>query len=53
MIYKIKKQNIYFPSILKEISDCPNSLYVLGNLLNLRKRCIAIVGARNCTEKGK
>ena len=53
MIYKIKENSLYYPKLLKEISDNPKSIYVLGNILNLRKKCIAIVGTRKCTDKGK
>ena len=53
MIYKIKENSLYYPKLLKEISDKPKNIYVLGNILNLRKECIAIVGTRKCTNKGK
>ena len=53
IVNKIKKESNDFPSLLKEINDVPKELYVLGNVNNLRKKCITIVGSRDCTEKGK
>ena len=53
LIYKVNKNSNYYPSLLKEINKVPENLYILGNINNLRKKCITIVGTRNCTEKGK
>lgn len=41
-----------YPQNLINIYDCPKKLYVMGNIENLRRRCIAIVGTRNCTSNG-
>ncbi len=53
IITKVLKENSEYPSLLKEINDVQKELYVLGDMNNLRKKCIAIVGTRKCTEKGK
>ena len=45
--------NEFYPEILREISDPPKKLYVLGNIDNLNSRSIAIIGSRKCTEYGK
>ena len=42
-----------YPKILKEIYDPPISLYVKGEMQNLKENNIAIVGCRDCTEYGK
>lgn len=41
-----------YPRLLREIYDAPCGLYVRGQLPK-EKRCIAVVGARACTERGK
>ena len=45
--------NEFYPENLREISDPPKKLYVLGNIDNLNSRSIAIIGSRKCTEYGK
>ena len=48
--------NIYdeeYPALLKEIDNPPPKLYYKGNKLLLKKRSIAIVGSRRCSEYGK
>ena len=49
----IKPNNISYPILLKNIFNYPKQLYVLGNVENLRKECVGIVGARNCSLYGK
>jgi len=39
-----------YPSLLKEINDCPFMLYYRGRLYN--KPCVAVVGSRMCTPYG-
>lgn len=46
-------ENDLYPRMLKEIIDAPERLYVEGNVENLNKKCLAVVGSRNCTEYGK
>ena len=42
-----------FPSLLRQISDCPMVLTVLGDKMLLRKKMVALVGTRNATLNGK
>ena len=41
-----------FPPLLAEMSDPPAVLYVWGELAQARRRAVAFVGSRNCTEYG-
>ena len=41
-----------FPTLLKELKDCPEELYCMGNIELLNKPSIAIVGTRNIDEYG-
>ena len=43
----------FYPEMLKEISDPPAYLYVLGDKKVLNGQCIAIVGTRNPSDEGK
>lgn len=42
-----------YPHLLKQITNAPKKLYVQGNIKNLNKHCIAMVGSRNCTQYGE
>ena len=42
-----------YPKKLKEIYDCPISLYFKGDVSILNKKSIAIVGCRECSDYGK
>jgi DNA processing protein len=42
-----------FPSVLRHIPNCPPLLFRLGERLHDDDKLIAIVGTRNCTEKGR
>ncbi len=42
-----------FPECLRNIIDAPYSIYVKGRLPDFKKRRIAIVGARRCSEYGR
>lgn len=42
-----------YPYLLKHIPNKPNKLYVLGNLENLNKKGVTIVGSRQCTKYGR
>lgn len=58
---QIRKKGIYiitladenYPERLRHIYDPPGVLYVRGKLPEKRKPCIAIVGARECSNYGK
>lgn len=49
--FEITTEDEEFPLSLKQIPDCPQKLYVVGNL-NALKEGIAIVGARKATPYG-
>lgn len=54
-IHKIDKNSPYYPALLKEIPDAPQTLYVRGNVANLttnRLPIIAVVGTRKPTAYG-
>lgn len=42
-----------YPALLKQISDAPPVLFVLGHAHLLNKRCLAMVGTRAATLNGK
>ncbi len=42
-----------FPEKLRHINEPPKELYMIGRKELIKKRSIAIVGARKCTEYGK
>lgn len=42
-----------YPYLLSEIKDRPKKLYVLGNIEILKRKSIAIVGCRDCSNYGK
>lgn len=48
----INIQSKEYPEILRKIQNPPRKLYIQGNINNLKNKCIAIIGSRNCTEKG-
>jgi DNA processing protein len=50
-IIKIEDSN--YPNLLRETISPPKILYVEGNVKNLSKPGIAVVGARKCTDYGK
>ncbi|WP_420586448.1 DNA-processing protein DprA [Ruegeria sp.] len=41
-----------FPEALIDLSDAPPMLWAIGDVSILRRRCIAMVGARNCSSLG-
>ncbi|WP_170404194.1 DNA-processing protein DprA [Ruegeria arenilitoris] len=41
-----------FPGALNDLSDAPPMLWAIGDASLLRKPCIAMVGARNCSSLG-
>lgn len=42
-----------YPQILKNIYDPPKELYVLGDLENLNRKCVSIVGTRNASKESE
>ncbi len=52
-IQTITINNKAYPYLLKQIYNNPKRLYVLGNVDNLNKKGVTIVGSRNCTSYGK
>lgn len=42
-----------YPDILKKIKDPPQQLYVKGNIENLKKLGIAVIGSRHCSNYGR
>lgn len=49
---KIVLDDESYPDNLRNISNSPKQLYVLGDAQNLNKKSIAIIGSRNCTPRG-
>ena len=48
----VRKGDADYPEKLLKINDAPEKLYIRGNLPNLTKKIVSIVGARNCTDYG-
>lgn len=48
-----KKEDPEYPERLKNISGAPKNLYVLGRLPEEKRLCVAVIGARDCSEYGK
>lgn len=48
----LSREHINFPNKLKNISDCPYGIYVYGNIMELNKPSVAVIGARNCSNYG-
>ncbi len=42
-----------FPSLLRDVPDCPHIIYVRGNVEALSRRCISFVGTRKMTPYGE
>ena len=56
MELKIKrygKDENEFPQILNQYERMPEELYLLGDFPDPKKRSVAIVGARSCSEYGR
>lgn len=49
----ILKEDDIYPEKLRVLPDAPVALYVRGKLPDRDKKCIAVVGARNCSEYGR
>ena len=49
----IYKEDSIFPEFLKNISDAPLALYCAGDISLLNRDCVAVVGARKCSEYGR
>ena len=49
----INRKNKRFSFLLKQINDCPQDLFCVGNLKLLQeKNCVAVVGSRRATNYG-
>lgn len=46
-------QDTDYPKLLKQISDAPPFLFVLGHNILLNQRCIGVVGTRNASINGR
>ncbi len=42
-----------YPTYLKQLADGPSLIYLKGNILPEKRRCISIVGTRNASKEGK
>lgn len=51
-IQTISEKDLAYPDSLNGIYKKPQRLYVLGDVENLRRKCITIVGTRNCSKYG-
>lgn len=49
---QIKANDNEYKDIFEKIVKPPKQLYIEGNEKLLKEKCIAIIGARNCTEEG-
>lgn len=49
----VKKEDKHYPKQLLQLADAPEVLYCIGDVRLLRKKCIAVVGSRKCSEYGK
>ena len=52
-IITIDKESELFPHRLKEIKDCPDKLYCIGNVELLSMSAVAVVGSRKTTQYGR
>lgn len=52
-IRRVLDEDPGFPSHLKDIPGCPQSLFYRGRLLSPSAPTVAIVGSRNCSEQGQ
>ncbi len=52
-VEEISLEDKEYPEMLKKIKNPPIKIYVKGNKKILNDKAIAIVGSRDCTEKGK
>lgn len=48
----IRMDDMWYPEVLKEITDPPKGLYVRGNVKLMGTRCFAIVGSRKASRAG-
>jgi len=52
-IYFVSKEDVRYPSKLRNIYGAPYGLYVKGNLPREGEKVLAVVGARECSPYGK
>lgn len=48
----ISKDNYEYPSLLKEISDAPLGLFVIGSIPDEEFKKVSVIGSRKCTQYG-
>ncbi|PIR98044.1 MAG: DNA-protecting protein DprA [Candidatus Colwellbacteria bacterium CG10_big_fil_rev_8_21_14_0_10_42_22] len=48
----IKIEEPEYPTILREIQDPPETLFIRGELASLRNKCLSIVGTRKASREG-
>lgn len=53
IIIELKESDKRYPKLLQNLYDRPKSIYALGNIENLNKKSIAIIGSRECTSYGR
>ena len=51
--YCIEKSDALYPEKLRQIRNAPKRLYVRGMLPQKEEPCVAIIGARRCSDYGK
>ena len=49
----VKKEDKEYPDDLRQIDNPPERLYCIGDVSLLKKRGIAVIGSRKCSEYGK
>ncbi len=52
-IYYVNRLDPSFPEKLKFIPDPPQGLYVVGKLPDERKKSVAVIGSRSCSQYGR
>lgn len=52
-ITALTSEDVAYPSLLKEINDPPQTLFVRGTLSSLERTALAIVGTRKCSVYGQ
>ena len=52
-IKRIRKDDPEYPELLRQIDRPPEVLYCMGNTELLKKKCVAVVGARKASSYGK
>ena len=53
VVKKISQNSQVYPNLLRNITDPPSNIYGVGDISLLQRRCITIVGTRECTQYGE